>query len=272
MAACEKPAGETFTPVINVHGLLRRGMNRYNETPLWVNRTYAIDEPPARLLHGAGVMMWRGEDTWRLAEGYHNSTHDSAYFLDGVLPVRLASFDTVGLRVAREGFDTVEARTVVPDTFFIVYPDSGDTITPLDSMVWRRSRGAHGYLVGFSYVYEGEEWHTWVVVPDESIRGMPFDTLYARVPLYFLNYTSPGQHVMRILAMDSNYYTWTNEAFRNPRPGSGFLSAGVEGGVGVFGSGCEAEVQVWLRRDSTPGPRIRGTRPRPPWNPRTLEP
>lgn len=261
LGGCELTPSQEFVPEMSVHGIIWRGSNEHPSTPVFLNRTYAIDEAPASLLHGADVMVTRnrrawpwGADTFRFEESYRSwrrhqwvSGLESAYACPQTFSAR--GGDTLRLQVAHPDFDTLRAQTVVPDTFWIVHPDSGDTVTARDSLVFRRSRGAFGYLISFEASFQGEDFWGYVVIPQDSIRGVPYDSLYARVPLLWLNYIAPGPQPLRVMAMDSNYSVWMAEAGGSSR--RGFFSAGVENGVGVFGSGSEAEVEVIVSRDSS---------------------
>lgn len=230
--ACDAPPAGSFTPVASVHCLLLAGTRQ----PVFVNRTYAITEPPDSILSGCEVLLWCRGDTWRLEQEVRWYWSDSC-----PLPGPL---DTFGLRVACPGLDTVFARTTVPDTFSILFPEPGDTVTVSDSLVWTRSRAAAGYYMSFKRKFRNEEFWVSGLIPNESLPGLPYDSLVARIPMPFLSFEPEGPFALRLVAVDTAYADWVR--FGAERAGTRLV-----GGIGVFGSGVERSVEVFVSHDTT---------------------
>ncbi len=250
-SSCELNPEPGFTPVINVHALLNPAWSAPGDNRFFVNRTYRMTESPDSLLWDATVLLWHRADTWRFSAGRPDSVW--SYFPDRAIPV--APFDTFSLLVAKPGFDTVFGTTSVPDTFSLLLPLPGDTITVQDSLVWTRSRHSAGYYISLRQQFQGEEFDVSGLIPNESLPGLPYDTLVARVPLYFLSRQPQGAFTIRLMALDTNYYDYlSGSGF-----GGGSTAPRLTGGIGVFGSGIKRSVDVYLRQDSAalrrhPGP------------------
>jgi hypothetical protein len=258
-ASCELNPEPDFTPVINVHALLNPEWESPQDNRVFVNRTYRMTEPPDSLLWDADVRIWRGADTWQLSAARLDSVW--SYFPDRGITAE--PFDTFSLLVAKPGFDTVRGTTLVPDTFSLLDPLPGDTITVQDSLIWTRSRHSAGYYLSLRQQFQGQEFDVSGVVPNESIPGLPYDTLVARLPLYFLSQQPQGPFTLRLMALDTNYY----EYVRGSQFQGGQSDSRLAGGIGVFGSGVERSVEVYLKQDTAgfcldPGTRSVG-RPRP---------
>jgi hypothetical protein len=140
----------------------------------------------------------------------------------------------------------------VPDTFRILYPARGDTVSDGDSLVFTRSRNASGYMVSYDYDFQGEHWRGWFAFPNESIPGVPYDSLIMRLPMLWLRTVMPyWPYELVVAALDSNYFEWAGGTGNDPRRNREFLSAGVIGGIGVFGSLCETSCTLYVRPEST---------------------
>jgi hypothetical protein len=248
LTACEVTPAERFQPRLVVHGLVLAGSPAVQVN---INRSYAIDEPFDTLFPGAGGVIWRGSDTWQMT----NSRRD--IYLTSELPVRPAPGDTFGLRVTRDGFDTVYGRTVVPDSFRILFPRTGDTVSMIDSMVWTRSRNCAGYYMSVQSIERRDTFYYSFAVPNDT-SGDNFDSLRFRLQqMVFLYLYEPGKHTLRVYALDTNYFDWVR---------AGGFGAGADettrlsGGLGVFGSavGDSIEVQVATAKDRHDGARIAG--------------
>jgi hypothetical protein len=236
--ACERPPSEQFTPQLVLHGALLAGDTAVQVS---INRSYAIDEQFDTLFPGAAAVVRRGQDTWPLL------TVERDLYSAITLPI--SAGDTFSIRVAKDGFDTAYAHTVVPDTFLILYPRNGDTVTLNDSMTWTRSRNCAGYYMSIQSVRGQDTSYFDVAYPNDTTLGN-YDSTRVKIPqMLFLYVFEPGLHTLQLCALDTNYYAWVG--------GSGFGGGGdsssVTGGLGVFGSAVMRAVQVYVKPDSFGG-------------------
>lgn len=238
--ACEKTQSELFKPQLVVHGLVLAGSASVQVN---VNRSYAIDEPFDTMFPGVSGAVWRGGDTWPLA----NSMRD--FYATSELNPRPASGDTFGIRIAKGGFDTVYGHTVVPDSIQILFPHDGDTVTMSDSMVWTRSRNCAGYYMSIQDIEGNDTSYYSLAIPNDT-TGNNFDSLVFRFPqMVFLYHAKPGLQELRVHALDTNYFNWVSAG------GVGFGGATSEttqlsGGLGVFGSGVGESVKVYVKAET----------------------
>jgi hypothetical protein len=240
LAACEVSPSEQFTPELVVHGLVRVGLPDVQAN---INRTYAIDEPFDTMFPGVSGVVWRGTDTWSLA----SSTRD-VYSTPEFEPWP-ASGDTFGIRIAKDGFDTVYGHTVVPDSFRILFPLRGDTVTMSDSMVWTRSRNCAGYYMSLQSVDRGDTFYYGLAIPNDT-TGDNFDSLVFTFPqMVFLYQFEPGKHTLRVYALDTNYFDWVSAGGFGPGTNMGETTH-LSGGIGVFGSGVGESVEVYVKTDT----------------------
>ena len=239
-SACELTPSERFTPRLVVHGLVRA---RGAEVQANINRSYTIDEPFDTVFADASGLIWRGGDTWPLVHLVRD-----VYTTLGLNP-RPGPGDEFGLRVARAGFDTVYGRTVVPDSFRILLPRDGDTVTMSDSMVWTRSRGCAGYYMSFRSIDQGDTFYYSLAIPNDT-SGNNFDSLVFTFPqMVFLYQFETGKHTLRVYALDTSYFDWVRA--RGFGPGAGPDTASrLTGGLGVFGSAVAESVEVYVRTDT----------------------
>jgi len=240
LAACEVSPSEQFTPKLVVHGLVRVGLPVVQAN---INRTYAIDEPFDTMFPGVSGVVWRGSDTWPLA----NSTRD-VYSTPELEPWP-AFGDTLGIRIAKDGFDTVYGHTVVPDSFRILFPRAGDTVSINDSMVWTRSCNCAGYYMSLQSVDRGDTFYYSLAVPNDT-SGNNFDSLAFTLPqMVFLYQFEPGKHTLRVYALDTNYFDWVSAGGFGPGTNTGETTY-LSGGIGVFGSGVGESVEVYVKTDT----------------------
>jgi hypothetical protein len=238
LAACEVVPSEDFTPVTVVHGFVYHDPAAPAQVfAVNVNRTYAITEQPESLVTDASVRVAWLDSTWTLP-------HAARDRYETALPGRLvAPGDTVRLVVARPGFDTVFATTVIPDTFAIRWPRTGDTITVRDSLVWTRGDGIGGWFISVTMVDSiGREPMLEFVFPNDSIEP--------GFPLYFLARAPEGRYELAILSLDRNYYNWAARGFGGPGGFNESDTFDLVGGVGVFGSGMLRTVRFCFRCDT----------------------
>ena len=240
LAACEVSPSEQFTPQLVVHSLV---MARGVGVTANINRTYAIDEPFDTLFPGVSGVVWRGSDTWSMA----NSTRD--IYSTPELQRPPAPGDTFGIRVAKDGFDTVYGQTVVPDSFRILFPREGDTVSINDSMVWSRSRNCAGYYMSLRSIEQGDTFYYSLAIPNDT-SGNNFDSLVFRLPqMVFLYRFEPGMHTLRVYALDTNYFDWVSAGGFGPGAGTGETTH-LSGGLGVFGSAVGESLKVSVRTDT----------------------
>jgi hypothetical protein len=243
LAACEVSPSEQFTPQLVVHSLVRAGSPAVQAN---INRTYGIDEPFDTVFPGVSGLVWRGNDTWSLA----NSTRD-VYSTSEFAP-RAASGDTFGIRVAKDGFDTVYGHTVVPDSLRILFPRDGDTVTMSDSMVWARSRNCAGYYMSFRSVDRGDTFYYSLAIPNDTSADN-FDSLVFKLPqMVFLYQFEPGKHTLRVYALDTNYFDWVRAGGFGPGTNTGETTY-LSGGTGVFGSAVGESVEVYVKKEVAAG-------------------
>jgi hypothetical protein len=168
-------------------------------------------------------------------------------------PVSIESGDTFRLRVVKDDFDTVYGRTVVPDTFAILFPRDGDTVSIADSMVWTRSRNCAGYYMSFRNIEGADTFYYGLAIPNDT-TGNNFDTLTFTFPrMVFLYGFDPGLHTLRVYALDTNYFDWVSAGGFGFGAGRGETTHLV-GGLGVFGSAVVESLTVYVKTDTT-GPR-----------------
>ncbi len=244
LTACEKTQSELFKPQLVVHGLVRAG---YPGVQVNINRSYAIDEPFDTMFPGASGLVWRGTDTWSLVN-YARDAYETRE--PGPWP---ASGDTFGVRIAKDGFDTVYGRTVVPDSFRILFPREGDTVSMNDSMVWTRSRNCAGYDMSITVIAGPDTSFFDLAMPNDTTAGNLDSTVFRLSQMFFLYQVEPGIHVLRLYALDTSYFDWVSAG------GFGFGGGGGDtthlvGGLGVFGSAVVESLTVYVRTD-TAGPR-----------------
>ncbi|HTW91362.1 MAG TPA: DUF4249 family protein [bacterium] len=241
LVACEVTPTQQFTPQLVVEGLIRAGSP---VAQVNVNRTYRIEESFDTTFPGVKGVVWRVADTWPLA----NPMRD-VYATPELSPLP-GPGDTFGIRIAKDGFDTVYGRTVVPDTFSILFPREGDTVTINDSMVWTRSRHCAGYYMSVRDI-EGKDTSYYSLAIPNDTTGNNFDSLVFRFPqMVFLYHAEPGLNELRVCALDTNYFDWISGG------GIGFGGAASEtthlsGGLGVFGSCVGESLKVYVKTETT---------------------
>ena len=242
--SCELIPKEQFTPLLNVHCLLFEGST---QPRVILNRTYSIDEPADstfRNFPGAEVRLWRGQDTWTF--------YNTSWSYQCRSKINISPSDTFFLRITHPEYDTVSGRTIMPDTFSIVCPQPGDTVTTEDSLIWTRSRTCSGYYMSFAYLEMGDTFHYNIVIPNDRLRGLPQDTL-VRLPLLWLDYGPKGPLTLRICALDTNYFNWIQDILRGNFARQTQQTAGITGGIGVFGSATVCSVRVYVKHDTIIG-------------------
>ncbi len=248
LVACEVSPSQQFTPQLVVHGFVTA---KGTGVMANINRTYAIDEPFDTVFPDVNGFVWRGSDTWPLVRDVRDN-----YNTRQILPSPSYG-DTFGLRVAKDGFDTVSGQTVLPDSFRILFPRTGDTVTMSDSMIWTRSRNCAGYYMSFRSVDQGDTFYYSLAIPNDT-TGNNFDSLRFTFPqMVFLYQFKPGIHTLRVYALDTNYFDWVRAGGFGLGSGTGETTH-LSGGLGVFGSMVGESVKVVVRADTafSKGPKL----------------
>lgn len=247
---CELTPQQPFTPQMVVHCLLRAGENRLEAR---VNQLYQLEEVYDSIFPGAEI---RVVGPGGVAELEYGGADRYRTFW----PIRVREQDTWFLQVAKIGFDTVRAKTLVPGGFEILFPRPGDTVSSRDSMVWIRSRYSKGYYLSFRQVYAGDTFYIQALIPNDSF-GPKYDSLFVRIPnmLFLLSVAPPPDSppkacTLRVWALDTNYYDWVLSSRRMVGRNQ---SSRLTGGVGVFGSVVERELPLWVRADTGAGVGVR---------------
>ncbi|MCX6844685.1 MAG: DUF4249 family protein [candidate division WOR-3 bacterium] len=235
VAACERNESELYEPVLVAHCLILTGTGVPSAD---INQTYAIGDSASLDFPGANVTLKRGQRTWTLRHAGNDR-----YVAEDTLTVVYG--DTFYLEVTKPGFDTVTGTTVVPDTFSILSPRDGDTVSASDRLRWNPSRGCHGYYGSIRRATpRGDTFDMSIFVPaDSTDEGLP---------LTFLASLPSGEIALRLLALDRNYSQWM-EAGQGQMGGSlGGLGGNsgdgstLSGGIGVLGSASACSVRVYL--------------------------
>ena len=131
--------------------------------------------------------------------------------------------------------DKIYGETTVPDTFSIIQPAEGDTLDKsgqLPPIIWGSSQNAKGYLVDISSR-----------VATTHVIGImsAVDTV---LPLLSFFLGDSGKQIMKIVALDGNYYDYYMESLYQ----SGTESTNhIQNGIGVFGSCVVESVQVYVK-------------------------
>jgi len=224
--SCGYDEEELYEPQLNVCCFLQ-GYQR--PRCVIVDRSYSMDEPSEGFIPDAQVIM-RGKwfvDTFAFSDfdgAYHSTNPFSNIYPES----------TYSLTVFRQDFDTVFAQTCVPGDFTIRFPQPGDTVTRTDTLVWTKSTGAR-YYYGYFVDWHQTGYHFWHI-PDTT------DTL-VRMPIpYYLYDLLSGHYTIQIQAADVNYLNYSQFDENT----DSLLQAGVEGGIGVFGSFVSHDVPAYF--------------------------
>jgi len=215
--ACDDEISESYESQFNVYAVLRNDKVMQEVT---VDRTYLMEEPSELYVDDALVIL----------SGAHYA--DTLVFSDSLLryvtsdTFTLLPLEIYRLSVAKEGFDTLSAETRIPGDFDFIWPSEGDTMILMDSIVFRKNVGVSIYFCYFRGVIS----NTWYTTGTFTYEPVVSDTL-VKIPLYdhFSDYPS-GMYTITFSALDSNFYEYYTESEDD------LIQAGVENGVGLFGS------------------------------------
>jgi hypothetical protein len=67
--------------------------------------------------------------------------------------------------------------------------------------------------------------------------------------MFFLYQFKPGIHILRLCALDTNYFAWVSAGGFGSGTGTGETTQ-LSGGLGVFGSGFGDSVEVYVKKDT----------------------
>lgn len=215
--ACDDEISKPYEPQFNVYAVLR---NDKVIQEVFVDRTYFMEEPSENYIDDALVIL----------SGIYYI--DTLIFSDSLLryttsdTFALLPLETYRLVVAKEGFDTLFGETMIPGGFDFIWPSEGDTMTVVDSIIFRKNTGVSIYFCYF-WGLISDTWYTTGTFVYEPVAS---ETL-VKIPLYdyFSDYPS-GMYTITFSALDSNFYEYYNA------PDNDLVQAGIENGVGLFGS------------------------------------
>jgi len=112
----------------------------------------------------------------------------------------------------------------MPDSFSIVYPPEGCTLTASDSIVIGSIRGIKRFrLISF---FEGDS-----SAYTDFISDVVNDTVM-KLPLYFMTFADTGRYTIEIWGMERNYSDYLLDFYYYSRSEEG---RGIDRGLGVFG-------------------------------------
>jgi len=227
--ACARDLSEEYASKFNVYSILR---NDVITQKVIVDRIYKMDEPSAPYVSDALIIL----SSDNLIDTLKFSNADSCYVTNDTFA--LQPLNSYRLSVIKEDFDTLFAKTRLPDSFEIIVPHNGDTLTILDTIIFKKSTGAAFYK--FSINFSDSLWiiHDWLKP----------DTLDSLIKIYcgdYFGYYEGGNCLIKISACDSNYYKYVYLFFEEYE--DSLLQAGVEGGVGLLGSAWVESVSFFLR-------------------------
>ncbi len=197
--------------------------NYLSYTEVFVDRTYAIDEPSEPYVEDALVTLSTSNivDTLFFDEMYGRYVK---WYMD-IQPGAIYH-----LEVSKQGLDTLFGISKVPGEFeFINQPN--DTITLEDTVIFMRSNGAIVYYCLF--LSDGRQDEFWLKP----------DTLDSLVKIRVGDYIGSlpaGPCEIKVTAFDRNYYNYTFE------PDDSLRQAGVTGGLGLCGSAWQETILVYL--------------------------
>ncbi len=216
IVACDEGPHVMYETQFNVFAVIR---NDKIKQEVFVDRTYQMDEPAEDYVNDALVILSGPGCT------------DTLEFSDSLL--RYITTDTFTLQplnvyrlsVIKTGFDTLFAETKIPGDYEFIFPSEGDTMTLEDTIIFIRNIGVSVYFCHFSTVISDKAWVIYFYyepVETDSLTKIPLHD-------YLLGYPS-GVYNMKFAALDSNFYKYY-DGFEDS-----LIQAGVENGVGLFGS------------------------------------
>jgi hypothetical protein len=198
---------------VNVFGLLILNNGQKN---IHVERTYKVTDyfPPLqdRAIKDARVLVRSDEQEVEFKHLFDGNYSDA----EGKLVLK-AGF-VYQLEINLKDGRRVTAETIIPSLPEIVSPQKADVVPPFHSLPvsWNPALFCAQYAVTITNMLVDFEFTTYTEETEEN--------------LYSFLFAPPGRYVLKVTAMDQNFYDHTRSSpNRNP-------ILHIEGGIGVFGS------------------------------------
>lgn len=155
----------------------------------------------------------------------------SGWYIPSITTIEVLPAETYQLKVTTKDKKEIFAETIVPDTFSIISPQEGDTIYKDRTCFinWRKSQNAAGYLIA-------------IPSPNGALTASANDSIFPIFP-FFLSDT--GQCIIKVVALDRNYYDYIREGGPPGAGGEGITH--IEGGLGVFGSCTVDSIRIYVK-------------------------
>lgn len=221
MLSCGQVEDNIYDPEFNVYGVL---YSEHTYQRIVVDRTYRMDEPSQPYVDSTLVIILTEGSVDTLELDSLTGKYYAWYY--SIQPAT-----TYELCVTREGFDTLHGSTNVPGNF-IIQNQEFDTLTLDDSLIFTKSMGVAFYAcncgVEYGYYVEFPYWPD----PDDTIESLVLGDYFYNIP--------SGLYPFTITACDSNYYKYNFERTDS------VYSAGVTGGVGLFGSSWTVSKEFYI--------------------------
>lgn len=221
--ACPKTHDADFQSQLNVFGVMRSDLGVQQ---LIIDRTYVMEDTTGYDLQN--VIATMSGDTF--CDTLHlKSVNGVGIFTGYFYPVEPQQ--TYKIMVAADGLDTLRGETTVPGAFTFIFPQSGDTVFPDDTILIKKSLS--GKVYEFQLFQNDTIPFSYMSFPD----FLP-DTLF-RFPASEL-YFGEGYNRMQIAAYDSNFFNYQYSSNEYPQ-------CGVRGGLGAFCSAYVNSVEFYFQ-------------------------
>lgn len=215
---CDNIIDTEYENQLNICGVLKSDYHStLLEQRILVSQTYEMNEKSEPWIDDASVILSAYAQQYIL----HNI---GLSFYSNYL--EFAPGDTISITVARQGLDTLYGSTVIPGPISVLHPTPNDTVSFSDSILLRICANGALYY-GYGATDLGRRLEAYYL-PDEN------DSLII-IPLQgFGDYLGPGLFHFLFVVFDSNYYNYFID-------NDSIVSAGVTGGIGLFGSSYMTE-------------------------------
>lgn len=215
---CQK-YNEEFEPQLNVFCILK---NNRPYQKVVVDRIYGMDEKSIYDLEDVQVILSGNGICDTLVE----DSILGVFVTRDTFPV--VHSQTYHLQVSAKGFDTIRGVTTVPDSFEIIFPEDGDTVQLLDTMIIKWKNRHQWVRLELYYQDSLLCWNFYGMVGD-TILELPFwSCLY-----------DTGYYRLMVGVYDSNYVNYNIDASK--------LQCGIENGIGLFGSAFMLEAEFYYQ-------------------------